>query len=101
MKSRPTFTKAQVFEMEKVFQKEKYLTQLERAKLSTKVQLTEAQIKNWFQNRRNRWKREQKVTRIKANAIYRAKLTEKEPTLVRPSIDQQEKIVTLEAEINY
>ena len=76
------------------FLKEKYLLQNERVKLAKKVDLTVTQAKIWFQNRRTRWRKEQNVSRAAANELYKAKLTEKSPELVKPNVDQTEKIVT-------
>ena len=66
-KPRPTFTGAQVFELQNSFLKEKYLLQNERVKLAKKVDLTVTQAKIWFQNRRKRWHKEQNVSRAAAN----------------------------------
>ncbi|XP_076817221.1 uncharacterized protein LOC143462811 [Clavelina lepadiformis] len=54
---RKLFTGFQILELEKAFSSKPYLTRPERIHLSTKVNLTECQIKTWFQNRRTKEKR--------------------------------------------
>nr|AAG28338.1 Xbr-1a/Xvent-2 protein [Xenopus laevis] len=55
---RTAFTSDQISTLEKTFQKHRYLGASERRKLAAKLQLSEVQIKTWFQNRRMKYKRE-------------------------------------------
>ncbi|KAG8435294.1 hypothetical protein GDO86_013301 [Hymenochirus boettgeri] len=55
---RTAFTSDQISTLEKTFQKQRYLGASERRKLAAKLQLSEIQIKTWFQNRRMKYKRE-------------------------------------------
>ncbi|NP_001080931.1 VENT homeobox 2, gene 2 L homeolog [Xenopus laevis] len=55
---RTAFTSDQISTLEKTFQKHRYLGASERQKLAAKLQLSEVQIKTWFQNRRMKYKRE-------------------------------------------
>ncbi|XP_053202749.1 transcription factor mef2A-like isoform X2 [Panonychus citri] len=57
-KPRTSFTRIQINELEKRFQKQKYLASAERATLAKSLKMTDAQVKTWFQNRRTKWRRQ-------------------------------------------
>ncbi|XP_068255946.1 homeobox protein vent1-like [Nyctibius grandis] len=57
-RARTAFTSEQVCRLEKTFQRQKYLGASERRKLAAALQLSEIQIKTWFQNRRMKLKRQ-------------------------------------------
>uniref|UniRef100_A0A8R1TTC2 Homeobox domain-containing protein n=1 Tax=Onchocerca volvulus TaxID=6282 RepID=A0A8R1TTC2_ONCVO len=56
-KARTTFTGRQIFELEKQFETKKYLSSSERGELAKLLNVTETQVKIWFQNRRTKWKK--------------------------------------------
>lgn len=58
-RSRAAFSHAQVFELERRFRHQRYLSGPERSDLAQSLKLTETQIKIWFQNRRYKTKRRQ------------------------------------------
>uniref|UniRef100_A0A668A124 Ventral homeobox n=1 Tax=Myripristis murdjan TaxID=586833 RepID=A0A668A124_9TELE len=55
---RTKFTPEQINKLEKIFSKHKYLDAGERVKTAQKLNLTETQVRTWFQNRRMKLKRE-------------------------------------------
>jgi hypothetical protein len=57
-KPRTSFSKQQVTELETRFHDQKYLASTERASLATELEMSDAQVKTWFQNRRTKWRRQ-------------------------------------------
>ncbi|XP_042315214.1 hematopoietically-expressed homeobox protein HHEX [Sceloporus undulatus] len=51
------FSNDQTVELEKKFETQKYLSPPERKRLAKMLQLSERQVKTWFQNRRAKWRR--------------------------------------------
>lgn len=56
-KARTTFTGRQIWELENTFKDKKYLTAGERNELAQLLNVTDNQVKIWFQNRRTKWKK--------------------------------------------
>ncbi|CAJ0585913.1 unnamed protein product, partial [Mesorhabditis spiculigera] len=57
--SRPTFTGHQIFMLEKKFEQTKYLAGNDRAQLAQELNMSESQVKVWFQNRRTKWRKKE------------------------------------------
>ena len=52
MKARTAFTDYQLQTLERTFEKQKYLSVQDRQELAAKLNLTDTQVKTWYQNRR-------------------------------------------------
>ncbi|XP_022080923.1 homeobox protein Nkx-6.1-like [Acanthaster planci] len=65
-KARTTFSGRQIFELEKQFEAKKYLSASERAELATLLNVTDTQVKIWFQNRRTKWKKMEGISNAEA-----------------------------------
>lgn len=63
-RSRTVFTSTQKFELEAEFNKKKYISQTERFVLASNLNLSAAQVKTWFQNRRMKWKKTEGVNHL-------------------------------------
>ncbi|CAH0561942.1 unnamed protein product, partial [Brassicogethes aeneus] len=65
-KARTTFTGRQIFELEKQFEIKKYLSSSERSEMAKLLNVTETQVKIWFQNRRTKWKKIDNISNAEA-----------------------------------
>ena len=60
-RERTTFTIRQLKFLEELFAAKKYLTLIERSKVACHLELSERQVKTWFQNRRTKYRRQKTV----------------------------------------
>ncbi|XP_019615837.1 PREDICTED: barH-like 1 homeobox protein [Branchiostoma belcheri] len=57
-KARTAFTDHQLAQLERSFERQKYLSVQDRMELAASLNLTDTQVKTWYQNRRTKWKRQ-------------------------------------------
>lgn len=67
-KRRVLFSQAQVYELERRFKQQKYLSAPEREHLASMINLTPTQVKIWFQNHRYKCKRQLKDAKDKTDS---------------------------------
>ncbi|XP_077961136.1 NK3 homeobox 3 [Gasterosteus aculeatus] len=84
-RSRAAFSHAQVYQLERRFIAQRYLSGPERSDLAEALNLTETQVKIWFQNRRYKTKRRQTAAELVA---YGSPKTVAVKVLVRDNLKQ-------------
>lgn len=55
-KPRTSFSRMTIIELEKRFDRQKYLASSERTSLAKTLKISDSQVKTWFQNRRTKWR---------------------------------------------
>ena len=68
-RARTAFTYEQLVALENKFKQTRYLSVCERLNLALSLNLTETQVKIWFQNRRTKWKKQNPGSDINSPTI--------------------------------
>ena len=86
-KPRVLFTQSQVFQLERRFKQQRYLSAPEREQLAEALKLTSTQVKIWFQNRRYKNKRQHqdKALEMSSRTISTQQQQQFTPLMVPPS----------------
>ncbi|KAM5138313.1 homeobox protein DBX1 [Mantella aurantiaca] len=83
MLRRAVFSDVQRKALEKMFQKQKYISKPDRKKLASKLGLKDSQVKIWFQNRRMKWRNSKERELLSAGGCREQTL----PTKFNPNPD--------------
>ena len=97
-KSRTAFSNQQIYELEKRFLYQKYLTPADRDEIAQQLNLTNAQVITWFQNRRAKLKRD--LEELKAD-VTAAKVLGKDPPTVLTRLEEMQAYTTQQSLIKW
>ncbi|XP_016366913.1 homeobox protein DBX1-B-like [Sinocyclocheilus rhinocerous] len=95
MLRRAVFSDVQRKALEKMFQKQKYISKPDRKKLATKLGLKDSQVKIWFQNRRMKWRNSKERELLSSGGCREQTL----PTKMNPNPDLSDVGKTFETDV--
>lgn len=76
-RTRQTYSRSQIFQLEAEYHSNKYLTKRQRMDVAEKINLTERQVKIWFQNRRMKEKKGNNTSPINSSLTTTASVVSK------------------------
>ncbi|KAJ1163358.1 hypothetical protein NDU88_003817 [Pleurodeles waltl] len=77
---RAVFSEDQRKALERMFQKQKYISKVDRKKLASNLGLKETQVKIWFQNRRMKWRNSKEKEGLASKYFLEEDILEKDLT---------------------
>lgn len=89
-KSRTAFTNHQIYELEKRFLYQKYLSPADRDQIAQQLGLTNAQVITWFQNRRAKLKRDLEEMKADVESVKKMSPSTVEAVLTISEVDDTE-----------
>ncbi|XP_016407492.1 homeobox protein DBX1-B-like [Sinocyclocheilus rhinocerous] len=95
MLRRAVFSDVQRKALEKMFQKQKYISKPDRKKMATKLGLKDSQVKIWFQNRRMKWRNSKERELLSSGGCREQTL----PTKMNPNPDLSDVGKTFETDV--